>query len=206
MVSHCAKFSAPILEELKQHVDPTWKILDPFAGTGLVHSLANDTWGVEIEPEWASMHERTIVGDARALPFADDSFDAVVTSCCYGNRMADSHNAKDGSRRNTYKHSLGRDLTPGNAGAMQWGEAYRELHLVAWQEVRRVVKSTVILNVSDHIRKGKRQNVSAWHLGVFLNLGFELQDIVAIATKRLKFGANSDARVPAEYLFILKAA
>ena len=54
--------------------------------------------------------------------FSDATFDMVVTSPTYGNRMADHHNAKDGRRRITYTHNLGRTLTPGNSGAMQWGE------------------------------------------------------------------------------------
>jgi hypothetical protein len=83
---------------------------------------------VELEPEWASQHPRTMVGDARALPLPDATFDMVVTSPTYGNRMTDHHNAKDGSRRITYTHNLGRTLTPGNSGAMQWGEDYRQLH------------------------------------------------------------------------------
>jgi hypothetical protein len=47
------------------------------AGTGVIHELPNETIGVEIEPEWASMHPDTIVGDATRLPFPAESFDAV---------------------------------------------------------------------------------------------------------------------------------
>lgn len=47
----------------------------------------------------------TIVGNALYLPFRDRAFDGIVTSPCYGNRMADHHDARDDSKRNTYTHS-----------------------------------------------------------------------------------------------------
>ena len=139
---HPAKFSPLILERMQTIIDAEdlramrpLQIFDPFAGTGRVHDLASvnglHTWGVEIEPEWAGCHPRTIVGNALRLPFADRSMDGLVTSPCYGNRMADSHQAADEckacagrgwigdpdtecgtckgyglSRRNTYTHRL----------------------------------------------------------------------------------------------------
>ena len=100
---HPAKFSAPVLaaiaEDLREHLAPVTlnrsapRILDPFAGVGGIHKLwpEYETVGIELEPEWAATHPSTIVGDARYLPFDDDDFDAVVTSPCYGNRMADQY-------------------------------------------------------------------------------------------------------------------
>jgi hypothetical protein len=84
----------------------------------------------------------------------------------YGNRMADHHIAHDGSPRHTYRHVLGQPLTPGNSGALQWGdgiagrsgagEEYRALHVAVWTEARRVLKprGIFVLNVKDHIRGG----------------------------------------------------
>ncbi len=94
MTDHPAVFSQPILERLTQLVDrldgPVLDLLGPEAG--LIHRLGrDDTIGVEIEPEWAAMHPRTIQGDAAALPFPDASFGVVVTSPPYGNRMADQY-------------------------------------------------------------------------------------------------------------------
>jgi hypothetical protein len=66
--------------------------------------------------------------------FDDATFDAICTSPTCGNRMADHHEARDISPRHTYRHVLGRPRTPGNSGALQWGdgiagEEYRALHV-----------------------------------------------------------------------------
>lgn len=102
---HPATFSKTVLDRLREvlvdHVQlhgPV-RVLDPFAGTGGIHDLAQadtiETVGVELQPEWASAHPDTQVGDATALPFPAGSFGGIVTSPCYGNRMADHHVAKD---------------------------------------------------------------------------------------------------------------
>ena len=127
-VAHPAVFSDSILPVLASLLEPEHRrILDPFAGIGRVHELRGllgwevDTVGVELEKEWADLHLDTHVGNALALEFSDGVVDAIVTSPTYGNRMADNHNAKDGSVRRSYTHDLGRQLTQDNSGAMQWG-------------------------------------------------------------------------------------
>lgn len=107
---HPAKFSRKHLELLRRmlaeerdrvgHV----KVLDPFAGAGGIHDLAEqavETYGVELQPEWAAAHERTITGSVLELPsiFPAGTFDVLATSPCYGNRMADAHAALDPCRR-----------------------------------------------------------------------------------------------------------
>lgn len=214
-------------------------LLDPFAGVGKVHQLATEniqTFGIELEPEWANQHPRTEVGDARDLPFKDGYFDVVVTSPTYGNRMADHHNAAPTcsackstgkklyageknerkckscngtgtSKRISYRHQLGRQLTEGNSGAMQWGYDYRTLHRRAWHEVARVLRpnSLFMLNVSNHIRKEDEQRVAEWHLDYCLtSCGFQLLEIHPIETRRMRFGANGDKRVAHEYLYVME--
>lgn len=111
LLDHPAKFSAPVLGAILDLLDthaapddpkgpPKLRALDPFAGPGGVHELMEErawlmTEGVELEPEWAAAHPRTRQGDALALPFETASFDALITSPCYGNRMADKHEARD---------------------------------------------------------------------------------------------------------------
>lgn len=78
------------------------RVIDPFAGVGRIHDLPRriaDTVGVELEPEWAACRARTVQGDATCL--LDSwvaSFDVLASSPCYGNRLADSHEARDACR------------------------------------------------------------------------------------------------------------
>ena len=201
-IKHPAKFSDVLIEQIDKMVVTHSSVLDPFAGVGTIHKLHPrcETYGIEIEPEWANMHPRTIVGNALDLPFSNDTFDYVVTSPCYGNRMADHHNAKDSSRRMTYTHTLGRTLHDDNSGKMQWGKEYRSFHNTAWMEVRRVLKpyGNFILNISDHIRKGERVPVTSWHIETLRSLGFIMVNEIKIPTPRMRFGQNHAARIEYE--------
>jgi hypothetical protein len=74
-------------------------LLDPYAGVHIdrLRAALPDlaVVGLELEPEWAACQPNVVWGDACALPWPDDSFDGVVTSICYGNRMADKHDNRD---------------------------------------------------------------------------------------------------------------
>lgn len=102
---HPAKYSAGIVTRighaLARYVAPGDTVLDPFAGIGGIHVFAPeyDTVGIELEPEWAACHDRTRLGSALDLPFPDSSVGAVVTSPCYGNRMADQYLGQNDSCR-----------------------------------------------------------------------------------------------------------
>lgn len=206
MIKHPAKFSDNLLDKIQEMLaEATGLLLDPFAGTGKVHQLAGpdlQTVGVELEPEWANMHPNTIVGNALNLPFPANTFDYIVTSPVYGNRMSDHHNAKDGSVRHTYKHSIGRDLHPSNAGQIQWGIRYRTFHELAWSEVYRVTKpgGKFILNTSNHIRKGEEQKVTEWHQKILQQNGWELEDTTDLTTSRNRMGTNGHLRSSSETL------
>lgn len=210
MQRHPAKFSGVLLDVIRPFLPEAGTVLDPFAGTGRVHLLATPTLrtvGVEIEPEWAGMHSDTVVGNALALPFADSSFDAIVTSPCYGNRMADHHEAKDSSRRMTYRHTLGRPLHADNSGAMQWGEAYRAFHCIAWKEAIRVLRPSgvFIFNCADHIRRGQRQSVTAWHCATLMHQGsLRWEKQRPVATPGMRFGQNGSARVGYEWVILFR--
>jgi len=214
-VAHPAVFSSPILPALGRLLEPEHaRVLDPFAGVGRIHELSQyvdwqiETVGVEIEVEWADLHEATIVGSALSLPFGADGFDAVVTSPTYGNRLADSHNAQDGSVRRSYTHDLGRKLSEENSGDLHWGPTYREFHGTAWSEVRRVLRPSgrLVLNISDHIRQRKRQYVASWHTECLLDLGFVLVDAARVETQRLRVGSNASARVRSELVLAFDLA
>lgn len=212
---HPAKFSKVLLPVFAAALQPLIpaeggqvSVLDPFAGTGLIHKLRGlgpyRTIGVEIEPEWAKMSPYTYVGNALALQFDKEAFDAIVTSPTYGNRFADKHDAKDGSVRRSYKHDLGRALHETNSGGMQWGEQYREFHRRAWREAVRVLRTDgyFVLNIKDHIRKGERQNVPQWHVETLQALGLVLLRSVNVNTPGMRNGANHDKRVGEEEVHV----
>jgi hypothetical protein len=120
--------------------------------------------------------------------------------------MADHHNARDASKRHTYKHYLGHDLHPYNAGALQWGERYRIFHRMAWREAVRVLRpdGLFLLNSSDHIRKHRVQHVTQFHLDTLVRLGLRRERTVLIGTERLRHGENHEARVDHETVTILR--
>lgn len=224
---HPAKFSKPILDVIAGFIfeelqrtgsDSTLFIMDPFAGTGLIHTLQGvspriATYGVEIEEEWASQHTNTLCMDMRLLPPDwNNVVHIVATSPTYGNRMADHHDAKDSSKRLTYKHTLGRDLTSGNSGMMHFGDEYKQFHREAWQTVTRILKNKTtsypgglfILNVSDFIRRGATVPVCDWHCETILTMGYDLEAERDIPTKRLRYGENRNARVTHEKIFVFR--
>jgi len=210
---HPAKYNDRLLPyfELFLRAYPT--ILDPFAGTGKIFNIrvSGRIYGVELEPEWAIQAPvkpncQMIIGSAINLPFSDNSIASVGTSPTYGNRMADKHNARDNSVRNTYTHAIGRQLHPENTGQLQWGDKYRELHEKAWAEVYRVLEPSgiMVLNIADHIRKGVRIPVSKWHVTTLAKIGILPVYSIEIPTPGNRFGENSNLRVGHESIYVLR--
>jgi tRNA G10 N-methylase Trm11 len=191
-------------------------VLDPFAGTGKIIEIRN--YGYlgriicnEIEPEWVEANKHNgaqwFSGDAALLykQIPAGSIDAICTSPTYGNRMADSHNAKDGSKRITYTHTLGRKLTDGNTGNMQWGKKYQEKHIECYKCFYELLKvgGICIINVSNHIRKGKEVDVIEWHKTALSNM-FTFIEELKIQTPRMGFGKNSKLRTNTESILIFR--
>ena len=208
---HPAKYTAALLPVFAALLDGCTNVLDPMAGVGGIHRLRAllpelHTVGVELEPEWAAQHPETRQGDALALPFDAGSFDAVCVSPCYGNRMADHHEAKDASRRHTYRHSLGRPLHSHNAGALQWGEEYRRFHVAAWTEARRVLRpgGLFLLNCKDFVRAGAWVHVTQWHVDTLTELGFCVAERRRVACPGQRHGANGALRADSEDVVLLR--
>lgn len=192
-VPHPAKFSPVILDYFKLCLPGSALVLDPFAGTGLLASIPGiRPVCVEIEPDWATQ----VCADAAQLPFRDATFDAVATSPTYGNRMADHHNAQDGSKRHTYTHYIGHKLHHRNSGVLQWSLEYRAFHLFAYVEIIRTLKpgGRFVLNMSDHYRHGALQPVTDWHVTALMGLGLDHVQNFQVPTPRNKHGANGHLR------------
>ena len=215
MVSHPATFGPGVLSAIRRSLDPdTRMVLDPFAGVGGIHDLGRRpddtmyrTYGVEIEPEWANAHWRNLCRDARSLPEDwTDLFDAIATSPAYGNRMADSYDGRDGSRRHTYRMSLDRPLTEGNGAGLQWGQAYRDLHCAVYHECWRVLRpgGLFVLNMKDHIRAGRRQFVTAWHVSALREIGFVYLGRERVLCPGMRHGANHALRIGYEVVARLR--
>jgi SAM-dependent methyltransferase len=205
---HPAEFSAEIIPFLAAAAPPGEypRVLDPMAGKGGIHKLANLTIGVKLEPEWAFARPGTIKGNAFYLPFRDESFDAIVTSPTYGNRYADdfipSEESKSKWTWRSYTLDLGRKLHPDNTGQLHWGPKYRADHLKAWTEAVRVLRpgGRFVLNISDHIRNHERQYVTDWHVEALTRLGLREIARKPVPTKRMRYGTNAEARVDAEHV------
>lgn len=214
LAKHPAKYSDAFIPIFAEMLSGTDNVLDPMAGTGKLVNIANHGYTGkiylnELEPEWAFMPEGAAgitIADAENLPYKNSFFDAITVSPCYGNRCSDHHKAKDKSKRNTYTHTLGRELTDGNTGIMQWGYLYREKHQKIWTECTRVLKphGIFILNVSDHIRKGEVVKVTDWHIDYLTDLGYIIKDDIRVETPRMRFGANYRARVGYESIIVFE--
>lgn len=231
---HPAKFSetllpvfASLVKAEQRRLGRPVRILDPFAGVGRVHRLAIpdlvETVGIELEPEWAGCHPDTIQGDSlewmRALVAVNSSgpgerlrYDLVVTSPCYGNRLADQHNAQDGSTRRSYRHDLGRPLSPGSSAGLQWGKTYWLFQAEAYRLIAKVLRPPTdddpgglcLLNVSDFVRGKAEVPAVAWHRGACYGAGMtEAGTARFVETPRMTYGENRD-RAPAEVILRLR--
>lgn len=207
MTKHPAAYSDPLLSIFARMLHGASEVLDPMAGTGKLAEIKAHFWPGrvvcnELEREWIDSSPYLVdewhCGDAADMAWCSDGrFDAVCTSPTYGNRMADHHEVHEDSVHITYRHCLGRPLSGGNTGMMQWGEAYRAKHEAIYREIRRVLKKggLLIVNVSDHIRKGAVVPVARWHSDTIETLGFAEQERIEVPTKRMRWGKNCHLRV-----------
>lgn len=214
-VKHPAVYTDSFIPIFAKHLNGFSNVYDPFGGTGKIalikeHGFNGEIYCSEIEPEWTNQYDGVdywfICDSAKTSFIKNEFFEAICTSPTYGNRMADHFEAKDSSKRITYRHGLGRKLTDGNTGKQQWGNSYKNKHIEIYNELFRVLKpeGTFILNISDHIRAGKIIEVSKWHKEALESIGFNLIESISVPTRRMGFGENSHLRVQNENIFIFK--
>ena len=211
-ISHPAKYTDSFIPIFSDYLPKKGIVLDPFAGTGKIgkikqYGFEGKIWANEIEPEWIdpNPYKCDIITHEDAEEISYNGFvDAICTSPTYGNRMADHHNAKDGSKRNTYTHCLGRTLNSENTGKMQWGKQYQEKHIKIYQNLFRLLKpgGMFLLNVKNHIRKGEEINVKQFHEKVLTDLGLKKQKELFVETRGCRCGKNGNARAKGEYILV----
>ena len=214
-MKHPAKYTDSFFALFAEILNGRENVLDPFAGTGKIakikqYGYAGEIYANEIEPEWLRPNEydcdHLTFCDAEFLDFPPSFFSAICTSPTYGNRMADHHNAKDGSKRNTYTHCLGRQLSEGNTGKMQWGKDYIEKHERVYAHLTALLKPNgiFVLNIKNHIRKGCEIDVTAFHIKALTECGLSVVDKHFVKTPSVRYGANFDKRTDGEYIVVLK--
>lgn len=214
MAKHPAVYSDRLLHLFAEALRGVPVVLDPMGGTGKLalvkhHGYSGRVVVNELEAEFANGYavDEWHIADAADMRWAPDaSFPAICTSPAYGNRCADHHNARDRSRRITYKECLGRDPSAESTAVMQWGEAYRLKHRQIYAECLRVLApgGLLVLNMKDHIRRKRRQYVSKWHLDTLRGMGLHLAKCSAVRLRGMGFGANRHARCPVEYVFVFE--
>jgi hypothetical protein len=127
----------------------------------------------------------------------------IVTSPDYGNRMADQYlgtpeerrrRDEEGvmPRRRSYAISLGRKLTPGNAARYGFGDDYCATHTRIFTAVTDVCNpgARLALNVSDHFAAYTRIYVTSWWVEMVASLGWYVERMIPVGTKRFRDGAN----------------
>jgi tRNA G10 N-methylase Trm11 len=213
-MKHPAVYTESFLPIFARLLQDSKCVLDPFAGTGKLaaikeHGYTGTVICNELEPEWVQSSKYNVdiwnIGDAQDLSWAKQhNVDAICTSPTYGNRMADHHEAKDDSRRITYRHYLGRRLSENNSGMMQWGEAYKKLHRKVYEQCFNILPQDgiLVINISNHIRKGVEVDVTKWHQDCLTELGFRLVKKIDVPTPRMRFGANSTKRISYESILV----
>lgn len=209
---HPAKYTDALLPVFARWCMDSKSILDPFAGTGKIGMLKD--YGVhavisanDIEKDWLTPNiyhcDKLYFQDAEFLD-TGESYDTIVTSPTYGNRMADHFHTEHPERRATYTHCIGHELDDENTGRMHFGKAYCEKHRRIFAHLYDLLidGGIFILNCSNFIRAGEIVDVTSWMRDTMESVGFKFCSSVNVSTPRMRFGANSDKRVEYETVML----
>lgn len=210
---HPAKYSNELLPILAKYAYGS--IIDPMGGTGKAGLLKQYNSKItkvtinELEQEWADQAidnnvDEIIIGDAKNLT---GTYDCIVTSPPYGNRMADNFKAsKPDSMGRRYAGDLGRTPSEGSCCCKHFDRGYNELITEIFISLFNNVKFDLfILNVSNFIRNFKEVRIDEFFLKLFTDNKFDLIAHERVKTRRQKgVGANTNLRVECEDIFVFK--
>lgn len=204
---HPAKYSDSLLPVIAKYC--YGDIIDVMGGTGKAGLLKQYNPQIksvtinELEREWAEQAvgngaDKAIVGDAKEVK---GTWDCIVTSPPYGNRMADNFKAgKPDSMRRRYAGDLGRTPSEGSTCCLHFGRGYEELmkEIVVAFTIN-IEHKRIVWNTSNFIRQFKEVDVLSFYKELFIDLGYILVAHEQVETKRQKgVGANTHLRVKYE--------
>lgn len=98
-------------------------------------------------------------------------------------------------------------LHENNAGRMHFrSEQYKDLHrkhaALALEKAK--PGGIYVLNVSDFVERGQIVHAATWHLNTMQAAGWLWIDAYAIATPRMRYGANNQLRPENEWVFVFR--
>ena len=87
---------------------------------------------------------------------------------------------------------------------MQFGDKYINKHVEIYNELYRVLNHNgkLVINISNHIRKGMEIDVCEWSDATLQKIGFKKIKEYNIETKRNRYGSNGNKRVKTEKIMI----
>jgi hypothetical protein len=211
-VKHPARWSPQILDAVGPVIEKVGlPVHDPFAGTGerlgaLCDRLGLAFTGTELEPEFI-LDPRVQWGDSTDTSTYPDDVHLIVTSPAYPNGMCDHFEARDTSRRHTYRHSLDRPLHVNNMGrySTRGGSAVKEaMHFGIAERCVRYWPNCAVVNVKDFVAKGKVYPVVATWRGLLSEAGFTVMRELEVRAPGQRHGANGRLRVAHEVILLAK--
>jgi hypothetical protein len=214
---------ARLLDEETARVGRRLRVLDPLGGVGRIHDLNADTVHADLEIRWAACRRPSVQANALHPPWRPGTWDAIVTSVVFGNRMSDHHDNRDShkacagvgcrgckdtgvSPRKTYRAANGGPLHQDNAGRMQFGPAYCDLHeriYATWPSLL-AAGGMAIVNASNFYRDHKVVTAAEWHMGALARAGLTLTEVYAVPTPRMRHGQNGGDRFPYEHVIVAR--
>lgn len=214
---HPAKFTEDQIDNIAGALEEEFngkkvKVLDPYAGVGRIFDLnvhfGHKVTAVEIEPEWAMQHDQTICADSHAwMAGSKNLFDAIATSFVFPNRMTDHHNAKDDSKRHTYKHYLKRDPSPESSATLGWGRKWRDFHRQGFRHMQQIVKPNglIILDSKNHFTDSgaTEHRVNEWCIRYLIGLGMSLLQVRPVFAQGLRHGTNYNERSDRHLIIVM---